>query len=152
MLPFGLEVAMDVDHKVFGGAAQQAVWKLLHGATAMRNISSEIKAKAESVKKLGPVVRGDLKTSAPVEIFKVAGQLINAMCKNNANTSTIVVRATQLVQPRFKLEFLGSQIAHKVSPVLKSPQYNYHCKQGLECTAISNGTTNHVYAEKCLRN
>ena len=28
----------------------------------------------------------------------------------------------------------------KLTPVFKSRQYNYHCKQGLECTAISKGT------------
>ena len=30
-------------------------------------------------------------------------------------------------------------MGHKLSPVLKSHQYDYHCKHGLECTAISNG-------------
>ena len=43
-------------------------------------------------------------------------------------------------------------MGHKLSPVLKSRQYNYHCKQGLECTTISNGKNNFtcisMYAEK----
>ena len=44
--------------------------------------------------------------------------------------------------------FLGTQMAHKLSSVFKSRQYNYHCKQGLECTAISNGTKKITFMQK----